>query len=374
MKKIIAIVMAAVITGMALLMTSCSENSTNLEDYDLDKYVNLCEYKGVEITRRTIVVGEDDVRAKVNEMLDGFAETVNLKESDVLQLKDTISVTYVGRINGEYEGWTNGQEFANTDDNADTFTIGSGGYIPGFEDKFIGYHPGDTYSFEITFPANYTKNPKLSGVNVTFSGTVKSATRNVQPEYTDAFVAENTDYDTIAEYEAHVLEELQAEADENEKLDEISAVWNKIMTESEAVKYPDAVVNARYEESMANFESVAKSYSMSTEDLAKAMYNMTLDEFKTAMESQCKELVFEEMVLLMIIQRENITISDKEYTEGVADYAEKNGASDVSKFEEQYGEETLRQSLLWDKTLMFLLERADVSDAPVTEAETNAVK
>ncbi len=367
MKKILALILACLTVCLPAFMTACSENSTELTDYDLEKYVNLCEYKGIEIVRPVIVVDDDDVKAAVDEMLDGFAEKVDLKEDDVLQLEDEISVTYVGRVKGEYDGFTDGEEIANTDDNTDSFAIGLGNHIPGFEASYIGYHPGEQYSFDITFPDNYTNNPKLSGVVVTFSGTIKSAKRNIQPDYTDAFVAEHTDYDTIAEYEAHLLEELQADADEQVIVEEISSVWKQIMEKSEVIKYPDAVVDARVKESMANFESTAKAYNMSVDDLVKAMYNMTMEEFEPAVKTQCQQLVFEEMVLTMIIEREGISISDKEYAEGLADYAEKNGADDVQKFEEEYGADTIRESLLWDKTLMFLLEKADVSDETETE-------
>lgn len=362
MKKILALILACLTVCLPMMMTSCSENSTDLKDYDLEKYVSLGEYKGIKVTRKTITVDEDDVRAEVDKMLDSFAETVDLKEDDVLQLKDNVSVTYVGRIKGEYEGFTDGEEIANTDDKADTFSIGYGNHIPGFETSYIGYHPGDQYSFDITVPDNYTLNPKLSGVVVTFSGTVKSAKRDVQPEYTDAFVAEKTEFKTIAEYEADLLEKLRAAADEQEMIDEITEAWQAVMDKCEVIKYPDAVVDARYKESMANFETTAKAYNMTVEDLAKAMYNMTSSEFESSMRTQCQQLVFEEMVLTMIIDREGISISDKEYSEGLAKYAERNGVDDVQKFEEEYGADTIRESLLWDKTLMFLLERADVSE------------
>ena len=364
MKKYILI--TAVLMAVTMLMlTACSENSTDLSDYELEKYVELCEYKGVKITRIPTKVDDDDIANAVDDLLDKYADTVDLTEDDVLQLYDTVVVKYVGNVKGEYEGLEDGEEIANTDDTkdkSDTFSIGRGGYIPGFEDEMIGRHPGESFEFDIVFPKGYKNRPALGGATVTFKIEVVSATRDVQPEYTDEFVAEKTEYKTIAEYEEHLMEVLKAAAEEEELMKEIADVWEYVMDHSSAVRYPEAVVEAQKNDYMDTLNAAAKSYNVTVEDIVKMQFGMTMSEFENALDAQCRRYVFEQMVLGVIIEREGITISDAEYTEGLADYAKKNNM-DAAKFEAEYGEKTIRESLLWDKVLMFLLEKADVTEA-----------
>ena len=245
MRRIASLFLA--IATIVLTFTACADSkSTDLDDYKLDDYVTLCEYKGVKVPRTVLTVTDDDVADAVDEFLDSFAKTVELNETDVIQLEDDLMITYSGRIKGEYEDWNDGEEFTHTlTDEGTELVIGSGKFIPGFEDELIGYHPGDTVTFDITFPSDYKNNEKLRGVTTTFEVVIKSAKRYVAPEYTDAFIAENTDFETIEEYEKSVRDQLRSEFDEQEQLAEVSAVWTYIMDNSEVVRYPEAVVPRR---------------------------------------------------------------------------------------------------------------------------------
>ncbi len=363
MKKFVRTALFALLAAAALLLVSCSESSTNLDDYDLDKFVTLCEYKGVKIPRTVITVDDDQVKDRVDDLLDQYAETVTLNNTDVIALKDTVYITYEGYIKGEYKDWENNEKFTEyTNPDGYKLTIGSNRFIPGFEDKLIGYHPTDTVEFDITFPSTY-KNVKLRGVNTHFKVTIKSATRGIQPEYTDAFVAEKTDYATITDYEAHLREELRAEADESEVWAEASAVWNYIMEKSKVIKYPEAVVEKQIADSKA---SVTSYYGVSLEEYAKGN-GMTLSTLESMIEKQVRNYVYEQMVMALIIEHENITISDKEYAEGLENYAKKNGFKDGKACEDYYGEAEVRSSLLWDKVLMFLVDKAEITEETTAE-------
>ena len=85
--------LAAILAASALFLGACSEDSADLADYDLDDYVTLCEYKGVEIPRTVITVDDDSVRDRVDDLLDQYAETVDLTAADPIALKDTVYIT-----------------------------------------------------------------------------------------------------------------------------------------------------------------------------------------------------------------------------------------------------------------------------------------
>ena len=95
---------------------------------------------------------------------------------------------------------------------------------------------------------------------------------------------------------------------------------------------------------------------------------MTLDDFDKALDEECRKLVFEKMVLKLICDKESITISDKEYADGLAKYAADNGFSTPKECEDYYGEDAVRQSLIWDKALLYLVDKAELTDV------TTAVK
>lgn len=361
MKKYVSIMLLAAVLVSALLMTSCNK-STELEDYDLEKYITIGQYKGIKISETVISVSDDDVADAVDDFLDGYADTVDLKSTDLIKKGDTVKITYKGTINGEYEAFENGELFTEQNEGYE-LVIGSGKFIEGFEEKLIDSYPGAEVTFDITFPEKYTTNPDLEGVNTTFTVQILSAKRDVYPEYTDDFIAEKTEYETIEEFEAHLREELRAAADEDELVAEIQEVWEQIVKNTTVIKYPEAVVEAQIDEVVKTYEDYAEYYGITFEELLTSYYGTTKDEFMVEVKAECELYVKEEMILRRIVELEDITITDAEYAEGAAQYAIDNGFADAAAMEEYYGADVIKESLLWDKVLVYLVEVADIQPA-----------
>lgn len=365
MKKIVSILLFAAVLASALLMTSCNK-STELEDYDLEKYITIGQYKGIKISETVISVTDDDIADAVDDFLDEYADTVELKSTELIKKGDTVKITYVGKINGEYDAFENGETFTEETEGYE-LVIGSGKFIDGFEDELVDAYPGGEVTFDITFPDTYTTNPDLEGVNTTFTVQIISATRDVYPEYTDDFVAEKTEYDTIEAFEEHLREELRAAADEDELVAEIQEVWEQVVSNTEVIKYPEAVVEAQIEEVVNSYKEYAEYYGITFEELLTSYYGTTEDEFMVEVKAECELYVKEEMILRRIVELENITITDAEYAEGAAQYALENGFTDAAAIEEYYGEDVIKESLLWDKVLVYLVEVADIQPAETSE-------
>ncbi len=365
MKKIISAVLLAATLGSTALLSSCSK-SADLADYDLEKYITLGEYKGIKINETIISVTDDDVADAVDDLLDEHADTVELKSTELIKKGDTVKITYTGKINGECEAFEIGHVFTENIDGYE-LVIGSGKFIDGFEDELIDAYPGGEVTFDIVFPDDYENNEDLRGVNTTFTVKILSAKRDVYPEYTDDFVAENTDYDTIKEYEAALREQLREAADEDELVAEIQAVWEKVVENATVIKYPEAVVEAQIDEVVQSYKEYAEYYGITFEALLKDYYGTTEDEFMVEVEAECELYIKEEMILRRIVELEGITITDAEYAEGAVEYALENGFEDAAALEEYYGETVIKESLLWDKVLVYLVEKADIQ--PATEKE-----
>ena len=372
-----SIALALAVVNIAVL-AACSKQSANLDDYDnLEDYVTVGDYIGVTIPRSVVTVDDDMVQNEVNIWLKQFATTRALTEDDETANLDTVRIQFDGYIDGEYDGWEDGEHFTSTEGNPSSVEIGSGGMIPGFESNLIGHKIGEEFEFDIVFPDGYKNNPALSNVNTRFVVKIESGTRPEMPEYTDALVAEKTEYSTIAEYEESIRTKLREEADEKQLQEEVTAVWTQVMENSKLIKYPEAVVDARFNATIEQAKSYAESYDMTLEEYCKAN-NSTLDEFEAGVRAQCQTLVYEEMILRVIIDKEGITITDAEYEEGREQYAKDNGFADGAALEQYYdknniegksGREYITQSLVWDKTLLYLVEKAYVTDAETSAAQ-----
>ena len=212
MRKIITLLVTAAVTFVSLALTACSE-SEDIDDYNWEKYVDICEYKGIAATRKQITITQDDIDDEIEDFLDELATEQELTEEDVFALGDTVNINYVGYVVGDYEKYKDGDKFTEYDDvKGYDLVLGSGKFISGFESGLIGHHVGEKVSVDVTFPTPYQNNPDLAGVNAMFVVTINSAKRDVLPEYNDELIAENTDFDTVEEFEAYLWDKLKAEA------------------------------------------------------------------------------------------------------------------------------------------------------------------
>lgn len=372
MRKTITLLLAATTTIATLTLTACSE-SENIDDYNWEKYVDICEYKGIAATRKQITITQDDVDDEIEDFLDELATEQELTEEDVLALGDTVNINYVGYIVGDYEKYKDGEKFTEYDDvKGCDLVLGSGSFISGFESGLVGHHVGEKVSVEVTFPTPYQNNPDLAGVNAMFVVTINSGKRDILPEYNDELIAENTDFGTVEEFEAYLWDKLEAQAEEDELQNLVSDIWKHIVDNSSVEKYPDKVVEAYKDNYIASYTNYAKQYNLTLESFLEKYFNTTKDEFVKQITEQAKAYVVEEMLLRIIIKREGIKLTEDEFKSGAEKYAKDNGFEDAEALIEYYGEDTVRQSLLWDKAMLFLVDNANVTEAPDTSANTES--
>ena len=340
MRKIITLLVTAAVTFVSLALTACSE-SEDIDDYNWEKYVDICEYKGIAATRKQITITQDDIDDEIEDFLDELATEQELTEEDVFALGDTVNINYVGYVVGDYEKYKDGDKFTEYDDvKGYDLVLGSGKFISGFESGLIGHHVGEKVSVDVTFPTPYQNNPDLAGVNAMFVVTINSAKRDVLPEYNDELIAENTDFDTVEEFEAYLWDKLKAEAGEDELSNLVSDIWRYIVDNSTVIKYPDKVVEAYKNNYIASYTNYAKQYNLALEAFLEKYFNMTKEEFVNQVTEQAKAYVVEEMLLRIIIKREGIKLTEDEFKSGAEKYAKDNGFEDAEALVEYYGEDT----------------------------------
>lgn len=349
------------ILALAALSFGCGdkeEGSADGEsylDYDLSQYVTLGEYKGIEVEVSEPSVSDEDVDAEIQSILSSNPIHNEVTEG-VVANGDTVNI--------DYEGKMDGVPFDRGSDQGAELTIGSGQFIPGFEEALIGTAVGDTVDLDLTFPDPYPNNPDMAGAEVVFTVTVNSICTDTLPEYTDEFVNSISDYTTTAEHRQYVADYLLKQAETNALMEKQNSVWTAILENSTFLGRPQALVDKQLVEVEAYYTTMAQNYGTDLETLVTS--TMTMEEFEASMLEQAEASVDNNLILYSIAEAEGITISDEEYQEGMQLFITSSGFKDGADFESQagvsfeeyFGKETIYQNLLLEKVINFVTDAA----------------
>ena len=341
LKKVLALICAAAL--LATVLVSCGKKKIDPNDY-----VILGEYKGISVEMDTTVT-DAEFEAALTEALSAHAENVEVDRAAALG--DVVNIDYVGKMDGvAFEGGT---------DSGFDLTLGSNTFIGGFESGLVGAVKGEQRDLNISFPDPYPNNPDFAGKPAVFEVTVNGVYEVVVPELTLEFVQENTDYESVDDYKAALRTSLEAETLELAKSNKYASVWQKVLDNATVIKeFPKDMYNEYKQEVTDYYEQYASYYGMSMEDLL-SNFGMTLQDVEKEAVEYAEQMTKQELVLLAIIKAENITLSKQEYDEGVKGYlAEYDEYEDAAAFEEAYGRELIEESLLWDKTLAYVVDLA----------------
>ncbi len=314
----------------------------NITEYDPFDYVTLGKYKGLTIKVNPIYVTDKQVMERI------ASETrKNLKEGTV-ESGDIVNIDYVGKIDGE--------EFDGGSAEGYDLEIGSSTFIDGFEDGIIGMQGGETKDLELKFPEDY-HSTDLAGKDVVFTVTVNSISR--VPELTDEIADSISKGMTAESYKKNVRKTLEEQEKESQKSDSEQELCQMVYDNATISDFPEKSLQNTIERAKDYYEWMASTYGMSFEEYLST-YGMSQEEFLTQIQSVAEEALGEEMTLLAIAKEENIKISDEEYRDGLARYAEEQGWDDPFKVEESYGENYIKNSLLQEKVLDFLYDNANI--------------
>ena len=197
---------------------------------DVSKYVTIGEYKGLELTRTSQPVTDDDVQAEINYNLEDNGSEV---KDGTVENGDTVTINFTGTIDGkEFDGGS-AEDYE--------LVVGDGEMIDGFEDGIVGMKSGETKELDLTFPDDYYEE-SVAGKAVVFKVTLQKFTRPA--ELTDEWVAENTEYKTVDEYRAAVKTQLEDTAVQTADYELYSDAWNEVQAASEIKDYQKEDVDA----------------------------------------------------------------------------------------------------------------------------------
>ncbi len=329
-------------------------------------YVTLAEYKGVEYTPQVTEVTDEDIEYYIEQLIANYTTYEDVTEGTV-EMGDNINIDYVGTIDGvEFEGGsTNGE---GTD-----ITLGEAGYIDDFEEQIAGHEIGDNFDVEVTFPDDYGEEA-LNGQDAVFNVTINSKEVTTTPEYTDEFVAENTEYDTTEAYEAYLyeyLEDSNATTDQNanENMVLVQIVENSFISD-----YPEREITELIDETIGTIQETCESNGISVDTYIKYFYGLeTEEDFKEYIRDSVITYFKQVMVVCAIAEAEGLDVTSEEVEERKQLIVETYGYTDTSELEQYYTEDDFYYLLLEEKVINLLMENAVPvdEDGNVTETATS---
>ena len=329
-------------------------------DYKALDYVELGEYKGLTVEVEPTAVSGDEVLKQIR--ANAGSDILEEVTEGTVEEGDTANIDYEGKLDGEaFEGGT----AKDTD-----LEIGSGTFIPGFEDGLVGVKIGDTVDLPLTFPENYTE--ELAGKDVVFTVTVNSVKR--MPELTDDLVNQITDgeYTDVASYKESVRKDLEDAKVASRPSEINNSLLTQIAATSTIKEYPQELVDYAANNMKNYYKQQAESSSMEFADFLSTYFSMDEDTFNEQVDLVVKQNLRAELYLKAIAEAEDIELTDEEYEAKCEEYAENYGYDSVEKFKSAYTENEIRLSALEDKVLEFLSDNATVVEKSEDETEASS--
>lgn len=319
------------------------------EDYVVTDYITLGNYKGIEYTIQKLEVTDEDVEDAINEELEANSEEKEVTDRTVVENGDIVNIDYEGLKDGvAFEGGTAaGQDLV----------IGSGSFIPGFEEGLIGATVGQKIDLDITFPEVYNQSPELAGQPVVFKVTVNGIKEVIVPELTEDYVKDVLGFDSIKAYKDEVRKELQDANEATMDNERVENIFQQIVEASEVSSYPKTLIDFYKAELKNYYIQYASYFGMDYAAFLEAS-GVTEEEFDADAVSYAESMAKQELVLNAIKEVEKLTITDEEYKTGLDKIAADYGYATTEEFLAIAEEDQVRESLLWQKVLDLVVAEA----------------
>ena len=292
--------------------------------------VTLGEYKGVEVPKSEIAVTDEEVDAEVKKEQDKNARTVAVEDRAAAN-GDITTIDFEGFVDGvAFEGGK-GTDYA--------LTLGSGTFIPGFEDQLVGANTGDHVEVKVTFPEEYQAK-ELAGKEAVFQCDVKKIETKEVPELDDEFAKDVSEFDTLAEYKEDVKKKLTEKKEKEARTAKENAAVDKAI-ENAQMDIPELMTKTECRQMMDDFSRRMQQQGLSMEQYFQ-FTGQSMDKMMEDMKPQALKRIQTRLVLEKVAEAENIQPSEEEITEEIQKMADAY-KMEADKIREAIGESGLEQ-------------------------------
>ena len=319
--------------------------------------VKLGEYKGLTAEKEEIKVSADDVKERLNEMAERNARLVSV---DRKAKKGDIAVI-------DFEGFDNGEAFEGGKGENYELELGSGSFVPGFEDQVVGHSAGEEFDVNVTFPEEYQA-AELAGKAAVFKIKLHEVKYKELPALDDELAKDCSEYDTLDEFKASIRKNNQEQLDKQDDLAVENALVDQVIEGMEA-EIPQAMYETRMDEMVNDFAFRVEQQGLRLEDYLKYM-GQSVDQFRASFMPQAEKQVKIRLALEAVAAAENIEATEDELNAEVKRIADQYKMEE-DKVRELVNVEDLKKDLAVNKAIDFIKSHANVVEK-AAEAEKTA--
>ncbi len=313
--------------------------------------VELGKYKGVKIDKIDTEVTEEDINKEIDRERESNARTISVEDRPVKDKDMTII---------DFEGFVDGEPFEGGKGENYPLTIGSGAFIPGFEEQLIGAEIDKETEVKVTFPEDYHAE-ELKGKDAVFKVTVHEIKEKELPELDDEFASEVSEFDTLDEYKEDVKKKLTEKKEAEAKNKKEDAVIEAIINDSK-MDIPEAMIDTQTRQMAQDYAGRLQQQGLTLEQYFQ-FTGMDADKFLEQMKPGAKKRIESRLVLEAVAKEENFEVSDEDYDKEVARMAEsyQMEADKLKDLIGDYEKEQIIEDLKIQKAVDFVVDNAKES-------------
>ena len=319
--------------------------------------VELGQYKDVSAVKEEVKVTADDVKERLNQMAEREAHLVSVDRK--VKKGDTAVI--------DFEGFDNGVAFEGGKGENHELEIGSGSFVPGFEDQIIGMKAGEEKDIDITFPENYTKD--LAGKQVVFHVKVNEVKEKQTPALDDEFAKDVSEFETLKELKDDTKAKITAEREQSAKIAFENALLEKVAGDIKA-DIPEVMIEEQCRRFLDEFKQRLQAQGIPYDQYCK-MTGMDEAKFMEDGREPAVRQVKMDLAIAAIIKAENLDVTDEEIEEKYKSMAEQYGM-ELDMLKKYLDAPTVRNQLLNEKAIAVVVDSAKAekpSKAEKTEGE-----
>lgn len=310
--------------------------------------VTLGKYKGIKVDEADLAVTEEEINAQIEKERENSARTISVEDRPV---KDGDITTL------DFEGFVDGVAFEGGKGTDYPLTIGSGSFIPGFEEQLIGAELNKEVEVNVTFPEDYHAKD-LAGKPATFKCKIKDIKEKELPELDDEFASEVSAFDTMAEYKEDVKKSLEMKKADAAKIAKEEAVIDAVIEDAK-MDIPDAMVETEQRQIIEEFSQRMRMQGLTMEQYMQ-FTGMTPQALMDQTKPQALKRIQSRLVLEAVAKAEDLKASEEDYAAEIKDMSEKYQMEE-DKIKEMLGEKGKKQveeDLVIRKAVDFLVDNA----------------
>ena len=304
-------------------------------------------YKGIEATKKNVEVTDEDVSAELVKVQDRNSRMVDVDNRGALT-GDTAVI--------DFEGFCDGEAFEGGKAEGFELSLGSGQFIPGFEDQIVGHEVGDEFEISVKFPEDYQAE-ELKGKDATFKIKLHQIKRKELPTLDDEFAKDVSEFDTLDEYKNSLREKLQSDREKQEETNVENQIFDALIEKVQG-EIPEEMYEQEVEESINNFAYRLQSQGLNLETYLKYT-GMDVNAIKEQFRPQSEKQLKLRLALEKIAELENLEVSDEAVEEEYEKLA-KQYNMEVAQIKNLVAETQIRADLKNQKAIDFVKENASV--------------